>query len=328
MKLATLDNGTRDGQLVVVSRDLRWAAPAGASLPTLQAALERWDTALESLEALYEDLNAGRAAGAFAFVPSKARAPLPRSYQWLDASAFPSHGALMSKAFNLPHPESDRPLMYQGLSHRFLGPSEEVPFLSEADGVDFEGEFAVITDDVPMGVSPEQAMGHVKLLAQVNDWSLRVIAPVEMKTGFGWIRAKPACAMAPVVITPDELGPAWSNGRVLLTLEVDWNDERFGAAHAGEMEFGFQDLIAHAASTRDLCAGTIIGSGTVSNANHLEVGSSCIAERRGSEIVRFGAPRTSFMAFGDRVRMEAKAPDGSAPFGAIDQRVVQAAGVA
>jgi len=201
------------------------------------------------------------------------------------------------------------------------------PFVSEADGVDFEGEFAVITDDVPMGVSPEAAIDHIKLLAQVNDWSLRVIAPIEMKTGFGWIRAKPACSMAPVVVTPEELGAAWSDGRIGLTLRVDWNEERFGAAHAGEMEVGFQDLIAHAASTRDLCAGTIIGSGTVSNANYLEVGSSCIAERRGSEIVRFGAPRTSFMAFGDRVRMEALASDGSSPFGAIDQRVVQVADV-
>lgn len=327
MKLATLDNGTRDGRLVVVSRDLRWAAPVDARFPTLQAALEHWEAALPPLQALYEDLNTGHAVGAFAFVPSEARAPLPRSYQWLDASAFPSHGALMSKAFNLPHPESDRPLMYQGLSHRFLGPGEEVPFLSEADGIDFEGEFAVITDDVPMGVSPEEAMSHIKLLAQVNDWSLRVIAPVEMKTGFGWIRAKPACAMAPIVLTPDELDTAWSNGRIHLTLGVYWNGERFGAAHAGQMEFGFQDLIAHAASTRDLCAGTVIGSGTVSNANYLEVGSSCIAERRGSEIVRFGAPQTGFMAFGDRVRMEAQAPDGSTPFGAIDQHVVRVAGV-
>jgi fumarylacetoacetate (FAA) hydrolase len=326
MKLATLDNGTRDGQLVVVSRDLRTAALADGRFPTLQAALEDWASALPSLRTLYDELNGGRAKAALAFAAVEARAPLPRSYQWLDASAFPSHGALMSKAFNLAHPESDRPLMYQGLSHRFLGPSEDAPFVSEADGIDFEGEFAIITDDVPMGISPDDALSHVKLLAQVNDWSLRGIAPIEMKTGFGWIRAKPACAMAPVVITPDELGEAWSDGRVQLRLAVDWNGQRFGAAHAGEMEVGFHDLIAHAASTRDLCAGTIIGSGTVSNANYREVGSSCIAERRGSEIVEFGAPRTDFMAFGDRVRMEALAPDGSTPFGAIDQRVIQARG--
>lgn len=323
MKLATLDNGTRDGWLVVVSRDLRTAVSAGKALPTLQAALESWAAAKDGLETLYAALNAGRAVGAFPFDPKQAMAPLPRAYQWLDASAFPSHGALMSKAFGIAHPETDRPLMYQGLSHRFLGPHEPARFPSAADGIDFEGEFGVITDDVPMGVSPEAAMGHVKLLVQINDWSLRAIAPVEMKTGFGWIRAKPACSMAPVTVTPDELGEAWADGRVNLRLAVDWNGERFGNAHGGAMEVGFHDLVAHAASTRDLCAGTIVGSGTVANFDHAEVGSSCIAERRGSEIVEHGAPLTPFMAFGDRVRMEAVGIDGGPLFGVIDQKAVQ-----
>jgi fumarylacetoacetate (FAA) hydrolase len=324
MKLATLANGTRDGWLVVVSRDLVTAVSAGKALPTLQAALESWPRAREALEPLYAALNAGKADGAFPFVPAQALAPLPRAYQWLDASAFPSHGALMSKAFNITHPESDRPLMYQGLSHQFLGPRAKVRFPSQADGIDFEGEFGVITGDVPMGVSAEAAIDHIKLLVQINDWSLRAIAPIEMKTGFGWIRAKPACSMAPVAVTPDELGEAWSQGRVHLPLAVDWNGERFGRAHAGAMEVGFHDLVAHAASTRELCAGTIIGSGTIANEDFATVGSSCIAERRGAEIVESGAARTPFMAFGDRVRMEALDAQGGPLFGVIEQEVVKA----
>jgi fumarylacetoacetate (FAA) hydrolase len=214
--------------------------------------------------------------------------------------------------------------MYQGLSHQFLGASAKVRFASEADGIDFEGEFGVITDDVPMGVSPQAALDHIKLLVQINDWSLRAIAPIEMKTGFGWIRAKPACSMAPVAVTPDELGTAWSDGRVHLRLAVDWNGARFGHADAGAMEVGFHDLVAHAASTRELCAGTIIGSGTIANYDFATVGSSCIAERRGAEIVESGAPKTPFMAFGDRVRMEALDLQGQALFGVIEQDVVKA----
>jgi len=324
MKLATLNNGTRDGWLVVVSRDLTTAVSAGKSLPTLQAALEDWGRASETLGARYAALNRGEAADGFPFASKEAMAPLPRAYQWLDASAFPSHGALMSKAFGIPHPETDRPLMYQGLSHRFLGSQEPARFPSDADGIDFEGEFGVIVDDVPMGVTPDEALGHIKLVVQINDWSLRTIAPVEMKTGFGWIRAKPACSMAPVAVTPAALGEAWREGRVNLRLAVDWNGERFGNAHGGAMDVGFHDLVAHAASTRDLCAGTIVGSGTVANFDHAAVGSSCIAERRGAEIVAHGAPRTSFMSFGDRVRMEARGLDDGPLFGAIEQRVAQA----
>ena len=189
----------------------------------------------------------------------------------------------MQKAFNLPSIETDAPLMYQGMSHQFLGPHDDVPLPSEADGIDFEGEFAVITDAVPMGVSVEEAADHIKLIVQLNDWSFRVLAPVEMKTGFGWVRAKPACSVAPFAVTPEELGSAWRDGRVCLNLQIDWNGQRFGAANGSAMEFGFDELVAHAAYSRSLPAGTIIGSGTVSNENCREVGSSCIAERRASK---------------------------------------------
>ena len=220
-------------------------------------------------------------------------------------------------------PPPGRPLMYQGLSHQFLSATADVPLPREEDGIDFEGEFGVITDFVPMGITPEQALGHIKLLVQINDWSLRALAPVEMKTGFGWIHAKPACSVAPFAVTPEVLGDAWREGRVHLPLAVDWNGERFGNAEGGAMEFGFHELVAHAASTRSLCAGTIIGSGTVSNSNFREIGSSCIAERRGIEMLDEGKPRTGFMHFGDTVRMEARLRDGGLLFGAIDQKVVK-----
>jgi fumarylacetoacetate (FAA) hydrolase len=251
-------------------------------------------------------------------------APLPRAWQWLDGSAFPTHGALMQQAFKLPPIESTLPLMYQGMSHQFLGPTDDVPFPTEADGIDFEGEFGVITDAVPMGIGAEAAAAHIKLVVQINDWSLRAIAPVEMKTGFGWIQAKPACSVAPFAVTPDELGAAWRRCRVCLDLLIDWNGERFGAANGGEMAFGFDELIAHAARTRSLPAGTLIGSGTVSNDRYRVVGSSCISERRGIEIIDFGEPNTGFMRFGDRVRMDVQGPDGQSVFGAIHQRVVAA----
>jgi fumarylacetoacetate (FAA) hydrolase len=230
----------------------------------------------------------------------------------------------MQRAFKLPPIEHDKPLMYQGISDRFYGPRDDVPFISEADGIDFEGEFGVIVDEVPMGTNAADAMQHIRLIVQVNDWSLRVIAPKEMKTGFGWVQAKPACSMAPFAVTPDELGDAWADGRVQLNLEVRWNGERFGNAHGGQMSVGFHELVAHAAATRSLCAGTIIGSGTVSNDNYRDVGSSCISERRSIEMVDTGAPVTPFMSFGDSIYMEAKNADGSVLFGAIDQPVVEA----
>ena len=211
---------------------------------------------------------------------------------------------------------------YQGAPDDFLGPNDAVPLPSEADQIDFEGEFGVITDAVPMGTSPAEAMKHIKLIVQINDWSLRTLAGPEMKTGFGWVQAKPPCSMAPYACTPDELGDQWRNGRACLDLLVDWNGERFGAANGEPMGYGFHELVAHAARTRNLVAGTVIGSGTVSNENYREIGSSCIAERRGIEIVDEGAPRTEFMRFGDIVWMQGTMADGRAPFGVIEQKVV------
>ena len=321
MKLATLKNGTPDGRLHLVSRDHERCAPAQTAA-TLQAALETWESAEASLRAEYDRLNADAGDR---FDPREALAPLPRAWQWLDGSAFDSHGELMQKVFGLPPVDTQgRPLMYQGTSDRFYAPAADVRLPSEDDGIDFEGEFGIVTDAVPMGLSAAEARGHIRLLVQINDWSLRKLAPVEMKTGFGWVQAKPASSMAPVAVTPDELGGHWRDCRVDLPLSVDWNGERFGAANGYAMSAGFDELVAHAAYSRDLVAGTVIGSGTVSNENYREVGSSCIAERRGIEMLDTGEPRTGFMRFGDRVRMQAALPDGTPLFGAIDQRVVEA----
>ncbi|MBT0669204.1 fumarylacetoacetate hydrolase family protein [Novosphingobium profundi] len=319
MRLATRADGTPDGRLVVVSADAARCLPAG--IPNLLTAINDWAQAEPALRALAEHLDAGEGE---ALDPASLRAPLPRSWQWLDGSAFNTHGELMQIAFGLPPVETDAPLMYQGLSDRFYGPNEDVAFPSIADGIDFEGEFGVIVDAVPMGTSAQDALAHIKLVVQINDWSLRAIAPVEMKTGFGWVQAKPACAMAPFAATPEELGAAWLDGRVGLDLHVAWNGTAFGHANGSFMDFGFPELIAHAARTRDLVAGTVIGSGTVSNPNYAEVGSSCISEVRAIEMIRDGAPGTTFMAYGDTVRMEARSADGWAPFGAIDQKVVPA----
>ena len=319
MKLATLPDGTPDGRLHVVSRDLSRAAPADG-VATLQALMENWSALTLDLEAQYSALNAGQGQ---AFDPGSALAPLPRAWQWLDGSAYESHGELMQKVFKLDPVPKGRPLMYQGLSDRFLSPTADVRLPSEADGIDFEGELGIICDAVPMGTDAETARGHIRLLVQINDWSLRTIAPVEMKTGFGWVQAKPACAMAPVAVTPDELGSAWRDARVDLPLLVDLNGARFGAAEGYHMAYGFDELVAHAARTRDLVAGTVIGSGTVSNENFRDIGSSCIAERRGIELLDHGAPVTPYMAFGDRVRMECRDRQGASVFGAIDQVLVR-----
>ena len=319
MKLATMPNGTRDGRLVVVSRSLERCLGADGIAATLQEAIEHWGEVEAPLRELSQRLEAGDGAP---FDPSAALAPLPRAWQWLDGSAYLSHGELMETAFKHDPLPRDRPLMYQGMSDAFYGPAQDVPLPSEADGIDFEGEFGIITDEVPMGVTPEQALGHIKLVVQINDWSLRALAPVEMKTGFGWVQAKPACSMAPVAVTPDELGDHWRDGRVDLPLQVWWNGQLFGEAQGYPMAFGFHELVAHAARTRRLAAGTIVGSGTVSNANYREVGSCCIAERRAIEIIDHGSPKTPFMSFGDRVHMEARTPAGASVFGAIDQKVV------
>ncbi|NLR97355.1 fumarylacetoacetate hydrolase [Rhizobium sp. P38BS-XIX] len=321
MRFATIDDGTLDGRLHLVSRDNLLCAPSSTAL-TLQSALEDWDTLEPALRAEYDALNAGKGSQ---FDPLRARAPLPRAWQWLDASAYNSHGELMQTAFNLaPIDTRGRPLMYQGMSDRFHAPFANVKLPSEQDGIDFEAEFGVILGAVPMGADAIEARARIRLVVQINDWSLRALGAVEMKTGFGWINAKPACSMAPVAVTPDELGQYWRDCRVDLSLVVDWNGKRFGAANGYPMSVGFDGLIAHAAYSRDLATGTVLGSGTVSNANFREVGSSCIAERRAIETIDHGAASTDFMKFGDRVRMEATLPDGSPLFGPIDQQVVKA----
>lgn len=324
MKFATLRDGSLDGQLLVVSRDGQRAVSANAVAASLIEALRRWDEVQVPLGELYAALNAGSASGAFDFEPSACTAPLPRSPQWLDGSAFLNHGRLMEQAFNSPPiPLFDTvPVMYQGASDDFLGPHDDVQLPSEQDGIDFEGEFGVICGPVPMAATPEQAMACIRLIVQINDWSLRALGPHEMKTGFGFLQAKPSTAFAPVAVTPDELGHAWKDGRVHMPLQVQWNGERFGEPQGGEMNFSFAQLVAHAARTRRLTAGTVVGSGTVSNVSR-SAGSACIAERRVIEKIDMGEIRTSFMRFGDRVRMQARFTDGrDGPFGVIEQRVV------
>ncbi|WP_219894243.1 fumarylacetoacetate hydrolase family protein [Aquisediminimonas profunda] len=321
MKLGTLPGTTKDGRLVVVSKDLTRATEAQSIIGSLREAVESWNEVEADLLTLSDDLERGRVES-FAFDTSAALAPLPRAWQWLDGSTFRSHAELMEAVFKHKTDPRDM-LMYQGVSHQFFSACEDIPFNSEEDGIDFEGEFGVITGEVPMGASVEQAAQSIRLLVQINDWSLRVQAQREIKIAFGWIHAKPPCSLAPVAVTPDELGPDWRDGRVHLPLYVDWNGERFGAAHGGAMEVSFPEMIAYAARSRMLCAGTVFGSGTVSNANFREVGSSCIAERRGIEVLDTGSVKTGFMRFGDRLRMEARMADDTPLFGAIDQKIVQ-----
>lgn len=325
MKLATLRDGTRDGALVVVSRDLRHgvrASPVG----TLLEALESWDRSAPGLQRTYEALNAGRAAGALELDLTALMAPLPRAPQWLDASAYHSHGDLMDKVFGGPPIEGKRdiPLMYQGASDDFLGAHQDMPLPSEADGIDFEAELGVVTDFVPMCTPASEALSHIKLLVLLNDASLRALAGREMKTGFGFLQAKPATSFAPVAVTPDEFGEHWRDGRVHLPVRVQWNGRDFGRPDAGAMGFGFHELLAHAARTRNLQGGTIIGSGTISNEDYRTVGSACIAERRGIEILDGGQAVTAYMSFGDSVRIEMVDEHGHSLFGAIDQQIVRA----
>jgi fumarylacetoacetate (FAA) hydrolase len=326
VKLASLRTATPDGRLIVVSTRLERAVSAAAIAPTLQIAIETWQSSGPRLEQLYRDLNAGAAADSFALDCASLAAPLPRAPQWLDGSAFLSHAELMEKVFNVPPIEgkTELPLMYQGGSDDLLGATQDMPLPSEADGIDFEGEVAVMLDRVPMGTSVAQAGAHIKLLMLANDWSLRALAQREFKIGFGWVQSKPATSFSPVAVTPDELGDAWRAARVHLPLLLEWNGGHFGRPHAGAMHFGFDELVAHAARTRNLAAGTIIGSGTVSNPEFREVGSACIAERRGIEVVDTGKPTTSYMRFGDRVRIDMRDHQGRSIFGAIDQRVTKA----
>ena len=327
MKLATLKDGSRDGQLVVVSRDLAQAHHATGIATRLQQLLDDWNFISPQLEDLYATLNDGKARHAFAFDAQQCMAPLPRAYQWADGSAYLNHVELVRRARNAEMPASfyEDPLMYQGGSDDFLGPRDEARFADEAWGIDFEAEVAVVTGDVAMGASPEQALEGIRLLMLVNDWSLRNLIPAELAKGFGFLQSKPATAFGPVAVTPDELGPAWHGGRVHLALESRWNGARVGLCDAGpEMNFHFGQLVAHLAKTRNVRAGSIVGSGTVSNKDWAR-GVGCIAEKRAIETIESGAPQTAFMRFGDTVRLAMLGPDGTSLFGAIEQTVARAA---
>jgi fumarylacetoacetate (FAA) hydrolase len=324
MKLATQRDGSRDGQLMVVSRDLATAHLASGIAGRLQNALDDWNFIAPQLNDLYQTLNEGRARHAFAFDPRQCMAPLPRAYQWADGSAYVNHVELVRKARGAEMPASfwTDPLMYQGGSDDLLGPCDDIVCPSEGFGIDFEAEVAVITDDVPMGTTAEQAGAHIRLLLLVNDVSLRNLIPPELAKGFGFLQSKPATAFSPVAVTPDELGAAWDGRRLHRPLVVHFNGEQVGAADAGvDMVFDFAQLIAHLARTRNARAGTIVGSGTVSNQDPAK-GYSCIAEKRALEMIADGKPSTAFMRHGDAVRIEMFDAEGASIFGAIEQRVV------
>lgn len=324
MKLATLKNGTRDGQLVVVSRDLRLAVSATAIAPTLQSAIERWPEAEPQLQAVYRRLNAGEETGSFSFDAEQAMAPLPRAYQFVDASAFLNHGNIMEQAYNLTVKKTPGiPILVQRQGDDFLGPRDDYPFPDEADNGDFEGEFAVILDDVPMGVTADSAESHVKLVTILNDMSMRAHLFRELGMGFGFIQAKPSTAFAPVAVTPDELGDAWRDGRIHLDMKVSRNGEWFGHPNGSEMDFSFGQLISHLAYNRNLRAGSVLGSGTVSNRAYRQVGSACLAERRAVETMDHGEARTPFLRFGETLRFEVLDQAGMSMFGAIEHRMVR-----
>ncbi len=325
MRFATYDDETPDGRLLVVAPDGARATDAAAIAPSLISALRDWRAAEPKLRAMRERLAEGATEG-FALDLAKCLAPLTRAPQWLDGSAFLNHGRLMEAAFGTPPiPDFDAvPVMYQGASDDFLGPRADCPFVSEDDGIDCEGEFGVIVDDVPMAATPQEAATRIRLIVQINDWSLRKLGAYEMPRGFGFLQAKPSTAFAPFAVTPDELGRDWRDGRVHLRLGVYRNGERIGLASGGEMAFSFPQLIAHAARTRRLKAGTIVGSGTVSNQAR-EAGSSCLAEVRVIEKLDNGEMRTPFLSFGDRIAMEALRADGRpGPFGRMDQKAIAA----
>ena len=324
MKLATYKDGSRDGQLVVVSRDLCTAHYASGIATRLQQLLDDWGFISPQLEELSQTLNHGKARHAFTFEPEKCMAPLPRAYQWADGSAFINHVELVRKARNSEVPTSfyADPLMYQGGSDDFIGARDDIVCASTEFGIDFEAEVAVITGDVEMGSASDAAIDGIRLLMLANDVSLRHLIPAELAKGFGFLQSKPATAFSPVAVTPDELGDSWRGGRVHLNLESVWNGKRVGLCNAGpEMTFHFGELIAHLCKTRNVRAGSVIGSGTVSNKDWSR-GYSCIAEKRAIETIEGGAPKTEFMQYGDMVRIEMKGADGLSLFGAIEQRVV------
>ncbi|MFO0297226.1 MAG: fumarylacetoacetate hydrolase family protein [Pseudomonadota bacterium] len=324
MKLATLKDGSRDGQLAVVSRDLAQAHFAAGIAPTLQRVLDDWNFLSPQLEDLYATLNAGKARHAFPFEPRRCMAPLPRAYRWIDGSAYRSHVERLRRARGAEMPASfdDEPLMYQGAGDGLLGPCDDAVFASADWGIDFEAELAAVTGDVAAGTGADAALERVRLLLLANDWTLRNLVPAELAKGFGFVQSKAAAAFGPVAVTPDELGPAWRGGRVHLVLSSERSGEPFGRCDAGpEMAFHFGQLIAHAARTRPLGAGSIVGGGTVSN-HDAASGHGCIAERRAEESLRLGAAATPYLQHGERIRVEVVGAGGQSVFGAIEQQVV------
>ncbi len=325
MKLATLKQGGRDGTLIVVSRDLSRAVRADGIAPTLQKALDHWDLSAPRLQVLYDEVNAGTAEDLFELDLSTLAAPLPRCYQFVDGSAYLPHVERVRKARGAEVPESffTDPLMYQAVSDGFLGPLDDIAMASADWGVDFESEIGVITDDVPMGASIAECGRHIQLITLLNDVSLRNLIPGELAKGFGFLQSKPRSALAPVAVTPDELGPAWRDDKLHLPLKTWLNGSLFGQPEAGEdMQFSFAELIAHAARTRPLAAGTLVGSGTIANQDTAR-GASCLAEKRMLEIIAEGKPSTPFLQFGDVVRIEMLDPRGESIFGPIEQTLIE-----
>ena len=336
MKLATYKDGSRDGQLVVVSRDLSTAHYATGIASKLQQALDDWNFLAPQLQDLYTTLNQGKARHAFPFDPERCMAPLPRAYQWADGSAYLNHVELVRASRNTEVPSSfyTDPLMYQGGSDDLLGPCDPVVCANEAFGIDFEAEIAVITGDVPMQTPADEAIEAVRLIMLANDVSLRNLIPNELAKGFGFLQGKPATAFSPVAVTPDEVGEAWKGGRVHLTMQCTWNGRKVGMCEAGpEMTFHFGQLIAHLCKTRHVRAGSIVGSGTVSNKSvqvkgkpQWPKGYSCIAEKRAIETIQDGQPSTEYMKYGDTIRIEMKGLNGESVFGVIEQEVVPLVG--
>jgi len=325
MKLASLKNNTRDGQLVVVSRDLSKAVKVPDTAQTMQQLLDNWSVLAPKLETTYSQLNSGEIIDAFDFVQNQCESPLPRAYQWADGSAYVNHVELVRKARKAEMPETfwTDPLMYQGGSDAFIGPRDDIVVGSTEYGIDMESEVAVIVDDTPMAVSPSEAEGAIRLLMLVNDVSLRNLIPAELAKGFGFFQSKPSSAFSPVAVTADELGDKWDGKKLHLPLVTHFNGELFGEPNCGvDMTFDFPTIVAHAAKTRPLGAGAIIGSGTISNVDRSS-GSSCLAEKRMLEIIESGTPTTPFMQFGDQVRIEMFDANGASIFGAIDQKVTQ-----
>lgn len=325
MKLASLKEGGRDGTLIVVNRDLTRAVRAQGVAATLQAALEDWGSCAPRLNALSEDLQAGRTTGDFALDIDRLAAPLPRAYEFVDGSAYLPHVERVRRARGAEVPESfyTDPLMYQATSSGFLAPRDPILAASEDWGIDLEAEVVVVTDDVPMGIGAAEAAGHIQLIGLVNDVSLRALIPAELAKGFGFLQSKPRSALSPVFVTPDELGTDWKDSKLHLPMRTWINGQWFGEAEAGvDMQFSFADLIAHVAKSRPLSAGTLVGSGTIANKDTSK-GASCLAEQRTVETLRDGKPTTPFLKFGDRVRIEVTDGMGRSIFGAIDQRVVR-----